>query len=67
MGKKSPKSEGDSTFELFFCLYFERPYSFLFVVFGNAPTFPALPQFSLNTTVIGLISYLRPSGERVEA
>ena len=34
------------------------------MVFGNAPTFPALLQFSLNTTVIGLISYLRPGGER---
>lgn len=44
-------------------LYLERPCSFLFVVFGNAPTFPALLQFSLNTTVIGLISYLRPGGE----
>lgn len=36
------------------------------MVFGNAPTFPALLQFSLNTTVIGLISYLRPGGERAE-
>lgn len=46
-------------------LYFakERPCSFLFVVFGNASTFPALLQFSLNTTVIGLISFLRPGGK----
>lgn len=44
----------------------KRPCSFVFVFFGNAPTFPALLQFSLNTTVIGLISYLRPgSGSEV--
>lgn len=49
-------------------LYFakEWPCSFLFVVFGNAPIFPALLQFSLNTTVIGLISYLRPGSGRRE-
>lgn len=33
---------------------------FCFCVFWKGPTFPALLQFSLNTTVIGLISYLRP-------
>lgn len=38
--------------------------SFLFVVCENAPTFPALLQFSLNTDIIGLISYLRPGCER---
>lgn len=33
---------------------------FCFCVFWKGPTFPALLQFSLNTTVIGLISYLLP-------
>lgn len=39
---------------------------FCFCVFWKGPTFPALLQFSLNTTVIGLISYLRPGSGNEE-